>query len=116
MSTSHPHGTIHTSSLQALHGEKGLLPPNPMTGPGGFSLLQEKPSSFGWGEKSLFSLLLLGRLRSMSQVQHHMRDGEEGGEPAGGDTGDPTRTPELQGGGTTHLWKKSGFPVLMVSP
>lgn len=51
----------------------------------------------------------------MSQVQHHMRDGEEEEELVGGDTGDPTRTPEVRGGGTTHLWKKSGFPVLMVS-
>lgn len=31
----------------------------------------------------------------MSQVQHHMRDGEEGEELVGGDTGDPTRTPEI---------------------
>ena len=107
----HPH-------IQPPSTRRGEGPPSskPNDWTRGFSLLQEKLSSLGWGEKSLFSLLMLGRLSSMSQVQHHMRDGEEGGEPAGGDTGDPTRTPGLRGGGATHLWKKPGFPVLMVSP
>lgn len=107
--------STHPASKHCTGGE-GLPSSKPNDWTRGFSFFQEKSSSLGWGEKSLFSLLMLRRLSSMPQVQHHKRDGEEEGEPVGGDTGDPTRTPELQGGGTTHLWKKSGFPVLMVSP
>lgn len=100
--------STHPASKHCTGGE-GPPSSKPNDWTRGSSLLQEKPSSLDWGEKSLFSLLMLGRLRSMSQVQHHMRDGEEEEELVGGDTGDPTRTPEVWGGALLTCGKSLVF-------
>lgn len=107
---------MHVQRPSTALGEKSLLSPNPMTAVGG-SFLLEKPSSLGWEERNLVLPRREGDAEACPRYRSTAGTVKREGKAAGGDTGDPVRTLELQERRhCSPVEDVSGLPALTVSP